>query len=503
MQNFKYILLASAVTFGGCTTTLEHRTPIDIASNSVRITYPENDVNEILAPPVETFTELRAKVKGMAQLRTAGPFTDAEGAISEGGAYLDVLINYKSASPNPLETRQYSQAYWPGGEAAQLADFGTSVLDCRSDVRNVRRFPLGSGYGGYGYGYGNYGYGNYGYGGYGHSSRRRHNRPARHGSNDSINDHTDHNLHTNHNQHTNDNLHDGSASAERMGGNNIVGGSIARPELPNVPGQDHAKKSTSKRAVSRPRPELAARSAPNVASTSNAALGHTSAPATNSAHSSSSGRSSLERSHATTRQHRNSRPQSNSTHSSTRSLSSGSSRSHNSGSSSSRSHSSGSSSSRGHSSGRSSSSSSSSSSHSSGSGHSRSARHLNYYPTDPFYNPGYIDTVVRRYCERQENLRVFVPRERLEQAKLGGLNLLIRPRGGREEVLDLPPNYISGFMLAAWTPEGQKMTIPVRALPRQITPQAEQEQEAQTQTNAPKAKTPKPDPTQPIIYGDN
>lgn len=477
MQNFKYILLVSAAAFGGCTTTLEHRTPIDIASNSVRITYPENDVNEILAPPVETFTELRAKVKGMAQLRTAGPFTDAEGVVSEGGAYLDILINYKSSTPNPLETRQYSQAYWPGGISAQLADFGTSVLDCRSDVRNIRRFPLGSGYGGYGYGGYGYGYGNYGYGGYGHSSRRRHNRPARHGSNDSVNDHTNHNLHTDHNQETNHNLHEGS---------------VTHPGRPNVPGQDHAKSSKTKRAVSRPRPELAASSPPNAAPTNNAALGHTASSATNQAHRTSAGRQSTGRSasHATTQQHRNNSPQSNSINHSSRSIRPSSSRSHR--PSSSRRRSSSSSRSR-----------SSSRSHSSGSGHSRSARHLNYYPTDPFYNPGYIDTVVRRYCERQENLRVFVPRERLEQAKLGGLNLLIRPRGGREEVLDLPPNYISGFMLAAWTPEGQKMTIPARALPRQITPQAEQEQEAQTQTNAPKTKTPKPDPTQPIIYGDN
>jgi len=137
----------------------------------------------------------------------------------------------------------------------------------------------------------------------------------------------------------------------------------------------------------------------------------------------------------------------------------------------------------------------------------RSGRHLNYYPTDPFYNPGYIDTVVRRYCARQENLRIFVPRERLDAAKYTGITLLVRPRGGREEVLSLPPSYIAGFMLAAWTPEGRNMTIPGYPLPRPA-PSREIQQKTQQETlaplPAPKQQDPKnPDPIKPGIYGDN
>jgi len=447
MKYFKHALLASVVTLGGCATTLEHRTPIDIASNSVQIHYPDAGVSEILAPPVKAFRELRSKVAGMAQLRTAGPFTDKAGTIYENGAYLDILINYTSASPDPLETRQYSQARWPDGEIAQLADFGASVLDCRADIRNVRRFPFGNGY----YGTGYYGYSPYGYG-YGNGSYSRRHLDRRvdhvdHVDHNDANDHTDHNYnHTDHTTHDRNRRHrDSTASPARP----------AHTLSPQPSGHDRE-------------PDRGRYFNPG----SHPYSGSARTRQTRQPHTLTREPSTMQ-----APQHRTNRPKRNDA----------SSRPHKTPSSNR-----GQSSSSGH---------SSSSKHKFSRNH-RSGRHLNYYPTDPFYNPGYVDTVVRRYCARQENLRVFIPRERLDAAKISGISLLIRPRGGREEVLNLPPNYIAGFMLAAWTPEGRRMTIPGYPAPRPA-PKQKPALETLQETNAPLPNPQTPDPKKPIIYGEN
>ena len=118
-------------------------------------------------------------------------------------------------------------------------------------------------------------------------------------------------------------------------------------------------------------------------------------------------------------------------------------------------------------------------------------KHLDYYPRDPYgYNRGPRDYVVRYICDRQETLRVFIPRERLDDAQANGLVLYVRPRGGLEEVLTLPPNYISGFKLAAWSPEGARLTIPAQAvLPTHVQPDHANPNPA--------------DNKKPIIYGEN
>ncbi len=125
---------------------------------------------------------------------------------------------------------------------------------------------------------------------------------------------------------------------------------------------------------------------------------------------------------------------------------------------------------------------------------------MNYYPRDPYYD-GYsgVDYVVRRRCDRQEYIRVFVPRERLNASERTGLLLYFRPQAGREEVLIFPPNYISGFKMAAYTPEGRGMTIPGRPFTAQ-TPSisaAPQSQPVNSYT------APTHDPSTPIIYGEN
>ena len=69
MKNFKLILLVSAATLSACATTLANRTPIDIASNSVRRTDPITGISEVLAPKVKAFSFRRASVRGQAQLQ--------------------------------------------------------------------------------------------------------------------------------------------------------------------------------------------------------------------------------------------------------------------------------------------------------------------------------------------------------------------------------------------------------------------------------------------------
>ncbi|MCF6275097.1 MAG: hypothetical protein L3J05_04970, partial [Robiginitomaculum sp.] len=174
VKKLRVVLLVSTAVLTACATNLANRTPIDIASNSVRRTDALSGISEVLAPQVKAFSSRRASVRGKAQLRTAGPFTDDKGVVYSGGAYLEVLLNYNSATPNPAEARIYDQASWPGGEPALLADFGASVLDCREDVRAIPQYQYTPIYGAWGYGHvhddhcdhdvGGSGYGHYGRG---------------------------------------------------------------------------------------------------------------------------------------------------------------------------------------------------------------------------------------------------------------------------------------------------------------------------------------------------
>ena len=119
---------------------------------------------------------------------------------------------------------------------------------------------------------------------------------------------------------------------------------------------------------------------------------------------------------------------------------------------------------------------------------------MRYYPRDRYYDPRPRDYVVRRSCDRQENVRIFVPRQRIDAARDTGLIVYLRPRGGQEEVLSLPPNYITGFTLAAWSPQGEHLTI--NGGPRNLS--------APTvpQPSAPQP-SPRPSANTPIIYGEN
>ena len=112
-------------------------------------------------------------------------------------------------------------------------------------------------------------------------------------------------------------------------------------------------------------------------------------------------------------------------------------------------------------------------------------RELKYYPSQ--YNGGYRDVTVRYRCMRQENLRVFIPRKRLDAAEDTGLILYIRPQNWSEEKLVLPPNYVAGFKLAAYSPQGKQLTIPGK--PVQLSQTARPKPEAAAK------------PKETIIYG--
>jgi len=458
-KNFKLVLLVSAAALTACATNLANRTPIDIASNSVRRTDALSGVSEVIAPRVSVFSGRRSGVRGQAQFRTAGPFTDDAGKVHTGGAYLDISMKYTSATPNPAEARMYDQANWPGGQPALIADYGASVLDCREDVRAIPQYtPIygawgfghihddycshdGYGYPGWGRGYGHYGHGHVHDDDCGHDVDRDGDtvvvrpttdprptvprRPRRPG------DVTPH--------------PDGPGTDPDV-----------RPRRPRTgPGdplpRPRAIPYTTKRAVSRPRPDIvspksvprprpvsrpvsrpAVQSGPKIVSRPAPVSKPVSRPVSKPI---SKPKSTYKPKPQVSRPQRTPTPRVTP--------------------------------------------------------RTNVRRQMNYYPRDRYYNQGPTDYVVRRSCDRQENLRVFVPRGRLDAAEAQGLVLYVSPRGGQEEMLVLPPNYISGFKLAAWSPEGERLTMPGK-VNRPV-------QAVQTAT----PYQAKPDPNKPIIYGEN
>lgn len=360
----------SALAFlSGCATSLASRTPVDIASNSVRHTDPLSGVSEILGPRVKVFTDSGSAISGTAMLRTAGAFTDKNGRVFRDGTYLDIEINYTTPTPAPQETRGFDSANWAGGKEALLAEYGASVLDCRQDIREnyTPRYN-------YGYGYTDY------RGGYNGGRRHNHDRDRDHGDDKNNGQGSTPNNPTMPPRTVTPNPtpsptpalpdrftptpgeRDLSLEPYRGGRGFRTGGikpSPARPQAISPPRPIKAEP----RAIPRTPPK-AQPPKPVVKF--------------------KPGRKAVQRTMGT---------------------------------------------------------------------------ELQYYPGDPYYEGGYRDVTVRYRCVRQESLRVFVPKQRLDDAEYRGLALYLRPQVGREEAVFLPPNYIAGFKLAAYSPEGPEFTI--------------------------------------------
>ena len=377
LLNLKPALLVSfsaLAMLSGCATSLANRTPVDIASNSVRHTDPLSGVSEILGPRVKVFTDNGSAISGTAMLRTAGAFTDKNGRVFRDGTYLDIEINYTTPTPAPQETRGFDSANWAGGVESLLAEYGASVLDCRQDIREnyTPRYN-------YGYGYTDY------RGGYNGGRRNNHDR-------DNDRDHGD----------DKDNGHGNTPNNPTTPPSTVTPTPSPTPALPDrftpTPGERDLSLEPYRggrgfrtggikpspvrpQAISPPRPIKAEpRTVPSPP------------PKPRTPIKSQPSKPTATKPHWKTIQR-------------------------------------------------------------------TMDKELKYYPGDPYYEGGYRDVTVRYRCVRQESLRVFVPKDRLDDAEYRGLVLYLRPQVGREEAVFLPPNYIAGFKLAAYSPEGPEFTI--------------------------------------------
>ncbi|MBL4870357.1 MAG: hypothetical protein JKX72_05335 [Robiginitomaculum sp.] len=363
-----YISIAALAILPGCTTSLANRTPIDIASNSVRHTDALSGVSEVLGPRVQVFTSNGSRISGTAQLRTAGAFTDSQGQVFKGGSYLDILVNYTTPTPRPEEARLFNKASWAGGESVLFAEFGSAVLDCRQNIRE----NYTPNYSSYGYG----GYRGYSSFGYGYNSHGRHR----------VRDHDGH-----HNDDHNNTNHNNTTHSPNQGGGN-TGGNVPTPterdlSLEPYMGNEASTRRhgggalpTTRRSILRQNDVIIKPRAIPKPPTKAVPTPRTTKPVIRS--------KSIQKNNKNFRR-----------------------------------------------------------------------TELNYYPSDTYYGGGYTDVQVSYRCVREESLRIFIPRDRMDNAEQNGLTLYLRPKVGREEAVYLPRNYITGFKLAAYSPQGQQFTI--------------------------------------------
>ena len=408
MTKLKSSLLLSFSVFvflPGCATSLANRTPIDIASNSMRHTDPLSGVSEILAPRVKVFDTSRSNIGGNAQLRTAGAFTTKNGLVLRGGSYLDILINYTTATPRPEDARQYDTVSWAGGKEALLADFGMSVLDCRQDIREnyIPSYPYG--YSNYGYGYsGGYGRGyrprGYGYDDHGKDHGPKHEPRHKGKPKEKPTMKPMPNMGKPKPPRPDDEARD--RPPRRKGYPRIPSNSrIDLDDLDRSRRQRPTRANTYTPAIRPPRPARpSAVSAPVVPKP----VASTPRPVQKAPPTPKPRPISKPRPTPKPRPQNKSKP-----------------------------------------------------------GRPEIEdifqRERNYYPGDPYYDEGYRDISVSYRCVREESLRIFIPIDRLNIAEQRGLVLYLRPQTGREEALFLPSNYITGFNMAAYSPEGAGLAI--------------------------------------------
>lgn len=428
MKHLNFILPLSFAAVGvlaGCATSLANRSPIDIASNSVRRTDVTSGTSEIAAPQVDVLNVRRRDIVGKARLRTAGAFTDDKGRVLNDGVYMDIVLSYSTTTPYPEETRFYDQLNWSDGVPALLAEYGASVVDCREDVQTIRyEDPYRQR--GYGYEY------------YGRSGKnnRDHKR-----------DHKDHK-----NDEHHDNEHSDTTPPQ---GRPDLAGHKKRPRYPHKPQRVYENTDPAPaRAPKTGTPPAQGRKHNPVSTHNTPTLGSKPVirpdlpvreirsrplPATQPVR--------LPNRPKPTQKPSKSKPASQSKPNIDRVFN----RTDN--------------------------------------DHTRTPHFdepSRRYDPGSFYSPVYEEYIIRTRCKRVENIRIFVPRERLEGAGHDGLILYVRPRFGPAETIVLPENYIEGFKLAAYSPEGETLTrtgAPIRF-----------SEEAPTTAPA------QDDPRQPIIY---
>lgn len=452
-----FLSISSAVFLPACTTSLASRTPVDIASNSWQYLDPVSGKSEIWGPSVNALGGRQSAINAVAHLRTAERYTDEQGRVLKDGAYLDLLINYTTATPNPEDARIFDEVSWPGGSVASLVDFGQTIVDCREDVRETY-IPNNYGYYGYGSGYGRYGR-HEGYRrGYGGRHDGRYGRRRGHsggyggysgGSHGSHGGHTpDTDIDTPDKPRTQGRPHkprgakphsgNSPRNSSRNSGN--TGGRAPLPmDGPNAepyrgangrmvkPNDARTSRGRSPRSLSRssPTPRSAPRPVQNYTPPPKPQSTYTPPPKPRP-----SSRSHIERPVKSKKTN----------------------------------------------------------------GKLSIRKERNYYPRDGYYESGRTIVNVSYSCMREENLRIYVPAERLTRAAETGLVLYVRPRIGREAVIDLPANYVTGFKLAS-SEQGRGLAQRIANLPPRSVIEAGQAVDAPAPSTEPSANT-------PIIYGD-
>lgn len=79
---------------------------------------------------------------------------------------------------------------------------------------------------------------------------------------------------------------------------------------------------------------------------------------------------------------------------------------------------------------------------------SKNSKGFNFFPQGSYLASGGYRTTsvsVSQRCAREENLSIYIPRERLDAARYDGLTVLVLDRDGKDIPVYIPPNYIEGF----------------------------------------------------------
>ena len=161
----KFVLLSgAALLMTACATSVNERSPEDIAQRSFPVLDSFTGLRQLRSPSIKQggWSE---EVTATAYLQTAEIYQNRDG-----GAWLDVGLVYDTPTANPAEMQVYNRARWAGGEQVLLADYSATVLSCEDRVSDVSPY-YGSGY----YGAGFNGGGHYrrgGQGGYGRTGWR-------------------------------------------------------------------------------------------------------------------------------------------------------------------------------------------------------------------------------------------------------------------------------------------------------------------------------------------
>ena len=143
---------ASVISLTACATSIQNRSPSDIAAKAYTAVDSYTGLQQTRLPAFSPF-EWGQGVTGNAQLQTAEVFQG-----KSGGSWLDITLRYDTPTPDPAEMRVYNKAKWAGGEDVVIADFAAAVMSCGDRVTGYSNGGYGGYYGGVhglrGYGHG-------------------------------------------------------------------------------------------------------------------------------------------------------------------------------------------------------------------------------------------------------------------------------------------------------------------------------------------------------------